>query len=114
MHVAHATCNVNGMAKGKAAQAEPVEIAGVALTKIVILRDGTPEARILREWGDRIARWREVAGLSQEELAERLEVSVMSVRRWENGQSEPRLKHKLALARELGDIRDLFPLTGAA
>lgn len=87
---------------------EPAVIGGISLTDVVILGNS-----ILADWGSRITRHRGRRGLSQEELAEALGVSLMTVIRWEKGQMEPRLHHKLRLARELAtDARDLFPLSG--
>lgn len=90
----------------------PVEIAGVNLSNVLVAL--TKEEVILRDWGERIARKRELLGIEQDDLAERLGVSFMTIRRWELGQMEPRLKHKMALARELGSMRDLFPLPEVA
>lgn len=51
--------------------------------------------------GNRIRKARENAGVTQEELAERIGVSRSAVARWELGEIEPKLKNLVALAVEL-------------
>ena len=48
--------------------------------------------------GERIAALRRAAGLSQEQLAEKINVSRQTVSKWESGQSTPDLPKLLALA----------------
>lgn len=50
--------------------------------------------------GTSIRRWREAAGLSQAQLAERLGTTQSAVSRWENGRDEPRLSTVAAILRE--------------
>ena len=49
---------------------------------------------------------RRAAGLSQEELAERLNVSRQAVSKWENGASDPSTVNLLALAKLYGVSAD--------
>ena len=41
------------------------------------------------EWNDRLAAARKAAGLSQEQLGERLDVTRQAVSKWESGQATP-------------------------
>lgn len=52
--------------------------------------------------GRKIKAARERAGLTQEDLAERMEVSRQAVSKWENGSSEPSTANLLALAKLYG------------
>ena len=52
-------------------------------------------------FSDRITRLRKEKGLNQKELAERLSVSVDSVRRWEQGKRSPDVEILCKLARTL-------------
>lgn len=52
--------------------------------------------------GDRLAAAREAAGLSQDELAERLGVRRKTIRTWENDMAEPRANRIQMLAGMLG------------
>lgn len=61
--------------------------------------------------GKNIARLRRAAGLSQEELAERLSVSRQAVSKWESGQAQPELTRLTAMARLFGVTLDA--LTGS-
>ena len=56
----------------------------------------------LLEWGRRIEERMLLLGLNQQALADKLEVTHVTVWRWINGKSEPRRSHKKALADELG------------
>lgn len=49
--------------------------------------------------GQRLRRWREGEGLSQEALAKRLRVHQSRVSRWEAGDSVPELPQAIALAK---------------
>ena len=56
--------------------------------------------------GKRIRQARKIAGLTQEELADRLGVSRAAVARWELGEIEPKLGNIMALAVELNTSTD--------
>lgn len=51
--------------------------------------------------GNRIKRAREQAGLTQDKLADLIGVSREAIARWETGDTEPKLKHLIALAEQL-------------
>ena len=53
-------------------------------------------------WAKRIARAREAAGLTQQQLADRLNVAQQTVGAWESGQNEPRLAVFAAIAQAAG------------
>lgn len=58
----------------------------------------------------RIAELRRQRGLTQEELARRVRVSVRAVAAWESGEASPRHRNARALARALGvDVQQLAP-----
>ena len=63
--------------------------------------------------GPRIAALRREAGLSQAELAARLQISASAMGMYEQGRREPSRETLVALARELGVTTD-FLLTGQA
>ena len=52
--------------------------------------------------GERIASLRKKAGLTQEELAEKLGISPQAVSKWENGTSDPSTSNLFALAKLYG------------
>ena len=52
--------------------------------------------------GEKIARARKRCGLTQEQLAERLDVTRQSVSRWESGAAFPEMEKMVRLARLLG------------
>lgn len=52
--------------------------------------------------GTEIRRWRETAGLSQADLAERMGTSQSAVSRWESGRDEPRLSTLASILRACG------------
>lgn len=56
--------------------------------------------------GDNIKRLRKASGMSQDELAEKLNVTRQSVSLWENGQSQPTIDNILALAKLFGITTD--------
>lgn len=59
--------------------------------------------------GNNIRRWRELAGLTQVELAALVGVSVRSVKRWEVGLCEPTGLYVAALCNVLGvEIQHLY------
>lgn len=60
-------------------------------------RKRMPETR-----GERIKRYRLAAGLSQPELAARLNISLATVSRWETAGRKPQQSHRSALAGALG------------
>lgn len=53
-------------------------------------------------FGERLKELRKKSGLTQEELADALSVSYMTIRRWENEKTTPRLEEIKALAKALG------------
>lgn len=56
-----------------------------------------------------IKKLRTETGLTQEELAERLDVCQQAVAKWENGYATPRIEKLIELAKLLGcSIDDLF------
>ena len=55
------------------------------------------------DFSDNLKEWRRRRGLSQEELAERLELTRQSIAKWESAQSVPEVEHLLALS----DILDV-------
>ena len=61
----------------------------------------------------RIGELRRQRGLTQEELARRVRVSVRAVAAWESGDAHPRQRNARALARALGvPVTDLTPPVG--
>ena len=62
--------------------------------------------------GSNLSRLRKECGLTQAELAERINYSDKAVSKWERGESQPDVLTLLSLARELGT--DLNTLTGCA
>ena len=63
----------------------------------------------LLEWGKRIEARMRALGMSQQDLADQLAVTHVTVWRWINGKAEPRRSHKKALADELGTtVSQLF------
>jgi len=58
-----------------------------------------------------IREWRARSFLTQQELAEKVGVSYMSVSNWENGVKAPRAKHMRALAQALGIKPEQIVLT---
>ena len=57
---------------------------------------------IRRSLGETIKRHRTRCGMSQEQLAERLQVSRQAVSKWETGTAEPSTSNLLALAKAFG------------
>ena len=53
-------------------------------------------------FGNRLRALRKKSGLTQEELADALSVSYMTIRRWENEKTTPRMDDIKALAKALG------------
>ena len=73
--------------------------------KIFVLHDDGE----LLEWGRRIEERMRALGMTQQDLADRLDVTHVTVWRWVNGKSEPRRHHKAALAEELATtVSQLF------
>ena len=52
--------------------------------------------------GERIYQYRKAKGMSQDALAELLDVSRQSVSKWENGTSDPNTSNLIALAKLYG------------
>lgn len=68
-----------------------------------------------RLWGENIERGRKVLGLTQVQLADLLKVTQQTVSSWENGESAPRDRLKVAISEALHqDVRQLFPLIRVA
>lgn len=62
-------------------------------------------------WGRNLAAAREAAGLTQKDLAEKLNVNWSTISRWEGGRMEPRLEPALRIAALLGvPVTELFPV----
>lgn len=60
-------------------------------------------------FGQRLVYLRVKCKISQEELAWRVDVSVMTIRRWEHGEYGPEFNKLEKIAQALGvEIRDLF------
>ncbi len=60
-------------------------------------------------FGQRLVHLRVERKISQEELAFRVDVSVMTIRRWEHGDYGPEFNRLELIAQALGvEIRDLF------
>lgn len=99
-----------------------MEIAGDFLGKYRFSLDipkrdiyGRGMEELLRLWSANIKRGRKALGLSQESLAELLDVRQGTVARWEAGKRTPSDRHKLAISQALRqDVRQLFPLTRGA
>jgi transcriptional regulator with XRE-family HTH domain len=70
--------------------------------------------QLTRTWpiGSEIKRWRSGAGLSQAELAVRLDTTQSVVSRWENGHDEPRLGTLAAILSACGLSAELVVDTG--
>lgn len=66
-------------------------------------------------WGANLRRARLAAGLSQQLLADLVDVRAATISRWESGKSGIRDHHKIAVANALGrKPSSLFPLGGSA
>ena len=61
-----------------------------------------PKGESIVELNERVAALRKAAGLSQEQLAERLDVSRQAVGKWERGEAVPDLEKTVRLARVFG------------
>lgn len=63
----------------------------------------------------KIAYYRERAGLSQQALGEKIGVSQVAICKWETGQNKPRITTVFRLADALGvNVSDLFDVSGTA
>lgn len=72
------------------------------------------DRNVARQVGRVVALLRERAGLNQEELAEKVDMSTDTISRLERGKHVPALEGLSEIARALGvGLRDLFPPTGA-
>lgn len=58
--------------------------------------------------GSRIRQARRTAGLSQSELAEKIDAHPTSISDWERGIHEPTIRHMSSLSRETGKPLDWF------
>ena len=69
------------------------------------------EGKAVRVTAERITKWRTALGLNKAQCAALLEVSPLSLVRWENGKSAPRaaMKQRIAALRDMGR-RDLNKL----
>lgn len=66
-------------------------------------------------WGQQIKRQRLHKGMTQEQLAQALDIDQAAVSRWETGDQAPSLASQHALVRVLGvDLRLLLPLEAGA
>jgi transcriptional regulator with XRE-family HTH domain len=59
-------------------------------------------------FGDRLKRAREGAGITQEQLAERVGVDQVQVSKWERNDTMPRADRLAAIADGLGDVQALY------
>ena len=62
-------------------------------------------------FGDRVAGAREVAGMTQEELAKRLGVKLVTLQNWENDMAEPRA-NKLSMLAGMLNVSIMWLLEG--
>lgn len=64
---------------------------------------------IIPEWttGDRMAKAREIAGLNQQQMAERMGVKRTTLSAWERGENQPR--NYLSIIDQWGDITGVDP-----
>lgn len=70
------------------------------------------DLNILGGWGSRLAAARNAAGLTQLDLATALDVTAVTVQRWEAGSRRPSEEDQTRLARVLRiSITELFPRT---
>lgn len=58
--------------------------------------------RLEKQFGKRLRQLRKDQGLSQEQLAEMLEVDARTIRRWETGETGPEFNKLEAIAQSLG------------
>jgi transcriptional regulator with XRE-family HTH domain len=64
--------------------------------------------------GRRISEWRKKNGLSQQDLAQMLGVSLPTIKRWETDESTPRDRHLTAIAALLGGTAVASPVGGGS
>lgn len=56
-----------------------------------------------------LKQWRQLKGYTQEEMAKKLDVSTVSLSKWENGQVSPRMKYIQKMADIFGvDVTDII------
>ena len=60
-----------------------------------------PAKRIRRRQGEVIRKARTLRGITRQDLAETLGVTVGAISQWENGTTSPRQHHQVAVARAL-------------
>lgn len=59
-------------------------------------------------FGEKMIKWREAAGLTRKELARKLNVSLTAVKNWETGHSTPKLTKYSEIAKVLSiDVREM-------
>ncbi len=68
------------------------------MTSIIRATTRNEQSALSEEHGAKLRRLRQEAGLSQTQVAQKLEVTKQSVSRWENGLNEPGALHKRTLA----------------
>ncbi len=72
--------------------------------------EAIPFGDYMAEFGNRIAHYRKLKGLSQSEMAKMLGITQSHLSRWESGSVAPNTANVLALAKVLGcQVSDLFP-----
>jgi len=72
-----------------------------------------PNAR--STWGSNIRAARQAQGLSQSELARRLQITPASISQWESGTTAPKDEHRSVLVTVLeSDYLSLFPIEVSA
>lgn len=75
----------------------------------------TPSEALRRRQGTRIRDFRQLRGLTQNDLADAVEVTKAAVSEWENGKSSPRQHHQVRIAQALNaPWSALFGLDGEA
>ena len=77
----------------------------------MVTRKSPARARLLRELGANIKRWRKLEGLSSAQLADRAHVTRDTLRALENGTGSPRLDSVLAVLTSLGIVNTVVAST---
>jgi len=83
----------------------------VRLERPVVSRQSPNRARMLRELGTNIERWRKLQGLSAARLAERAHVTRDTLRALETGTGSPRLDSVFAVLTALGIVNTVIAST---
>lgn len=68
----------------------------------MVQRKSAKQQRLLREFGENVARWRKVNGLTSSELAERAFITRETLRNLEQGTGAPRLDSVISVLAALG------------